>query len=210
MSWTYLEFEEMFEKAKLLNKKEFLSNELLSEVEGRDSIYPNLDQKFKSYMFDLLKGKGIIVNEFFELQYRFKLQYWINGNKQDDLNKVVVLSYCNEQKSRVIDHINHKIEQREEFTNDKMQWIKLIGCILFYQKLKKENWYEKTASLEHDISLNTIDSKVYQALAFFRKKGFKVKVREGIFNVGLVADVFSFIDRKVSELGEDFILFGIH
>lgn len=204
MRLTYLEFEEMFEKAKLLKKEEFLSNELLSEVEYRDSIYPNLDQKFKNYMFDLLEGKGIIVNEFFQLKDRFKLQYWANGNKQDDLNKVVVLSYCNDQKSRVIDHVNHKIEQREEFTDDESQWLKLIACILFYQKLKKESWYADLASLENDISLNSMDSKVYQALTFFRKKGFRVKVREGFYNLNLIDDVFKILDRKISEIGKDF------
>lgn len=153
MSWTYKEFEELFQQAVHLKKEEFLSEELLIETDGKDSTYTNLDQQFKTYMFDLLDGQGINIKKIHELKNRFKMQYWWNGSRQDDLNKVVVLCCCIDQRIKLVDQYNNKFEQREEFTDNKNQWIKFIACTIFYQKLEKSNRYAIQASLDHDTSL---------------------------------------------------------
>lgn len=88
MSWTYIEFETLFEKAKRLRKEDFLTQELLMEIEGKDYIGYDLDKKFKNYMFELLEGDGVNIKDIFYLKDRFKIQYWWNGNKQDDLNNL--------------------------------------------------------------------------------------------------------------------------
>lgn len=207
MSWTYKEFEELFQQAVHLKKEEFLSEELLIETDGKDSTYTNLDQQFKTYMFDLLDGQGINIKKIHELKNRFKMQYWWNGSRQDDLNKVVVLCCCIDQRIKLVDQYNNKFEQREEFTDNKNQWIKFIACTIFYQKLEKSNRYAIQASLDHDTSLNSMDSKVYQALIFFRKKGFKVKFKDGSYSIELINDVFKLIDLKISKIGMNFIFY---
>ncbi|MCS4299353.1 MULTISPECIES: hypothetical protein [Acinetobacter] len=204
--FSFDEFKEMYEASKHLKPSDFLSTELLDAVENRQYFSSELERSLKFSMRELINGEELNSKEFMGLKDKFLLQYWWEDNNKEILNILRAIQECLNLRNIIISQTPVKTLETKFFTNNKEHWIKFISFANYFREIARQQGVD---DFLFGLDCGSDQVYIYTSLKYFKKKGLKVRVRNGSFPLELIDTVFNILDKKIEILGWEFIL-AIH
>lgn len=154
------------------------AHKYLSLIQNKTNLAKNASEDIQ----EIIKGEGITRSEALNLLEKFAIQYKnSSSNKYSEIYSVMKFMFNSKHRENT-------------YTDDKERLIEAYACTLMFIEEHKPVGLKPS---DNDEKINCL----FESISFFRRKGYKITIKDGTLKFNSVAKVALKIDENLQKLG---------